>query len=118
MGLSVSTGLTMTQYRKKLNQSLARTQSQLNSSLGQPDRLLPRTKSITFMIQPVKGAAHRISTIEEGSEAEGEGNSANGHTRSHGTPTHSIQSRSDGKRSLPRRILRRLITLSKKEVPV
>ena len=106
----------MTQYRKRLYQSLAQTQTQMNSLLGQPERPLLRQKSITFLIQPHKGAAHRISTIEEGSEAEGEGSSANGHTRSHSTPT--IQSRGDVKRSLPRRILCRLMPLGKKEVPV
>lgn len=108
----------MEQYRKKLDQSIAQTQTQLSSLLGQPEGLLPRPKSMIPVIQPRKGAAHRISTIEEGSEAEGEGSSANSHTRSHSTPTHSIQSRSDGKRSLPRRILRRLIPLGKKGVPV
>jgi hypothetical protein len=113
MGLSVSTGLTMEQYRKKLDQNLAQTQSRLSSLLGQSEGPHPRPKSITPVIQPRNRADHRISTIEERSEAEGEGNSANGHIRSSSTPTNSIQSRSDGKRSLPRRILRRLMPLRK-----
>ncbi|KAH8983375.1 hypothetical protein EDB92DRAFT_1951659 [Lactarius akahatsu] len=35
--LSVSTGLTMEQYRKKLDQNLAQTQTRLDSFLGQTD---------------------------------------------------------------------------------
>ncbi|KAI9430814.1 hypothetical protein H4582DRAFT_2014085 [Lactarius indigo] len=107
--LSVSTGLTMEQYRKKLDQNLAQTQTRLNSFLGQTEGLLPRP---TSTINPHQGA---ISTIEEGSEAEGEGSSANGHVQSHSTLSHSTQSHSDsGKRtnSLPRRILRHILPSS------
>jgi hypothetical protein len=113
MGLSVSTGLTTEQYRKRLDQDLVQTQTQLRSLLGQPEGLPPRPKRATPVIQPRKGAAYRISMIEELSEAEGEGSSVNGHTRSNSTPTHSIQSRSDSKRNLPRRILHRLVPLRK-----
>ncbi|SRR6266702_4300441 len=114
--LAVSTGLTMEQYRKKLDQNLAQTRTQSNSFLGQPEGLLTIP-----VIHPYGGAARSVSTIEEGSEAEGSGSSANGHTQSHSTQSHSTQSHSDsGKRtsSLPRRILRRLIpsSLSKKGV--
>ncbi|KAH9034061.1 hypothetical protein EDB85DRAFT_1889928 [Lactarius pseudohatsudake] len=107
--LSVSTGLTMEQYRKKLDQNLAQTQTRLNSFLGQTDELLPRT---TSTVHPHQG---EISTIEEGSEAEGEGSSANSHAQSHSTlPSHSTQGHSDSGRrnSLRRRILRRLLPSS------
>jgi len=112
MGLSVFTGLTMEQYRKRLDQSLAHTETQLSSLSGQPEGPFSRPKSVIPVMQPRK-RVHSISTIEEGSEVEAEGSSANGHTRSHST-----QSYSDSKRSLPRRILRRIMpsSLLKKEV--
>jgi len=107
--LSVSIGLTMEQYRKKLDKDLEQTQTQLNGFLGRPDGLL-------FRPHWPGGAAQSISTIEEGPEAEGAGSFANGHARSNSTQsnTGSTKSHSDsGKRSsLPRRILRRLITSS------
>ena len=114
--LSVSTGLTMEQYRKKLDQNLAQTQAQLNS-LGQSKGLLSPPTTALPMILPFKGAPKAVSTIEEVSEAEGEGSSANGHTLSHAVSAQShagsTRSNSDsGKRSLPRRILRRLIPSS------
>ena len=113
--LSVSSGLTMEQYRKKLDQNLAQTQTQLNNFLGKPDGLL---------LHPYGGgAAKSISTIEEGSEAEGSGSSANSHGQSHSSQSHigSTQNNSDGgRRSLPRslRILRRLLpsSMRRKEV--
>jgi hypothetical protein len=109
--LSVSSGLTMELYRKKLEQNLTRTQAQLNS-LRQSEGLLSPS-----MILPFKGAPKAISTIEEGSEAEVEGSSANGHTLTHSSQSHAGSSRSNSdsgtrKRSLPRRILRRLIPSS------
>ena len=112
MGLSVSTGLTLGQYRRKLDQSLAQTQSPLSNLPGQPEGLLPRPKSITPVIRHCKGAVKSMSTIEEGSE--GEASSANGRNRSHSTQSHNTQSHSGKnlKRSLPRRILRRLIPYS------
>ncbi len=104
--LSVSAGLTMEQYRKKLDQNLAQTQAQLKS-LGQPEGLLSPSTSVIPMILQYKGVPQAISTIEEGSETEGEGGPASGHTRS-----------DSGKRSLPRRILRHLIasSMGRKEV--
>jgi len=93
--LSTPTGLTMKTYRTKLNQFLAQTHAQLNS-LGQSEGLHPPSASLLSMIP------QEISTIE-GSEAEGEGSTANGHTLSSGD---------SGKNSLPRRILRRLIPSS------
>ncbi|KAI9461914.1 hypothetical protein BJY52DRAFT_164838 [Lactarius psammicola] len=121
--LSVYTGLTMELYRKKLDQNLAQTRTQLNSLLGprQPEGLLPHPTSLIPVIHPHEGAAKSISTIEEGSEAEGSGSSATGHTQSHSVQSHSSQGYSDsGKRtsSLSRRILSRLIpsSISKKRV--
>ena len=94
--LSTPTGLTIKTCRTKLNQYLAQTQAQLNN-LGQFEGLqLPSTSLISMIPQ-------EFSTIEEGSEAEGEGSTANGHTLSYGD---------SGKNSLPRRILRRLIPSS------
>ncbi|KAI9435455.1 hypothetical protein H4582DRAFT_1969505, partial [Lactarius indigo] len=69
--LSVSTGLTIDQYRKKLDQNLVQTV---------------------------------ISTIEEGSDVEDEWNFVDSDSQSHSTGSHS----DSGKRSLPRRFLRRL----------
>ncbi|KAH8979940.1 hypothetical protein EDB92DRAFT_1977146 [Lactarius akahatsu] len=91
--LSVSTGLTMEQYRKKLDQNLAQTQTRLDSFLGQTD-------------------PGEIPTIEEGSEAEGEESSANSHAQSHSTPSHSHSDRGKRTNSLRRRILRRLLPSS------
>jgi len=111
--LSVSTGLTMEQYRKKLDQNIAQTETQLNS-LGQSEKLLSPPTSATLTIPPIMRAPKAISTIEEGSEAEVEGSSALDHTRSNTSHAGSTQSNSDsGKRSLPRRILRRLKPSSK-----
>jgi hypothetical protein len=109
--LSVSTGLTMEQYRKKLEHNLARTLTQLNSLKHSEGLLSPST------ILPFKGAPKVISTIEEGSEAEVEGSSANGHTLTHSSQSHAGSSGSNSdsgtrKRNLPRRILRRLISSS------
>jgi len=118
--LSVSTGLTMEQYRKKLDQNLAQTQAQLRS-LRQSEGLLSPSTSTIPMNPPFKGIPKAISTIEEGSEAEGEGNSANSHTLSYSTQSHTGSTRSNsdsGKRSLPYRIFRRLIpaSMGRKEV--
>ena len=117
MGLSVSTGFTLGQYRKKLDQNLAQTQSPLSNLSGRPEGLLSRPKRITPVIRPCNGAAQSMSTIEEGSE--GGESSANDHTRSSNTQSHYIQSHSsqsrsnsNSKRSLPRRILRRLVPYS------
>src|SRR6202453_412138 len=112
--LSVSTGLTMEQYRKKLEQNLARTQAQVNR-LRQSEGLLSPPRSATPMILPLEGAPKAIPTIEEGSEAEVDGSSANGHTQTQSTPSRAGSSRSNsdsGKRSLSSRILRRLIPSS------
>ncbi|KAF8268246.1 hypothetical protein EI94DRAFT_1728138 [Lactarius quietus] len=72
LGLTVSTGLTMEQYRKKLDQSLAQIQAQL-SGLGQSEGLLPPPKSVMPMIPvlPDQKAPKVMPTIEEDSEAEG-----------------------------------------------
>ena len=115
--LSVSTGLTMEQYRKTLDQKLAQTVAQLNT-LEQSKGLLSPSTGVRPMILPFKGAPKAVSTIEEGSEAEGEGSSQNGHALSYAISAQShpssARSNSDGgKRSLPRRILRRLIPSSK-----
>jgi hypothetical protein len=111
--LSVSTGLTMEQYRKKLDQSIAQTRTQLNS-LEQSEKLLSPPTSVIPTIPSIKGVPKAISTIEEGSEAEVEGSSALEHTWSTPSQADSTQSNSDsGKRSLPRRILRRLLPSSK-----
>ena len=104
LGLAVSTGLTMEQYRKKLYQSLTQTQAQLNI-VGQPEGLLSPPTSVIPMILPYQSAPKEMVTIEEGSEAEGEGSSANVHTLSHITQNHNDSE----KPSLPRRILHRLI---------
>ena len=112
--LSVSTGLTMEQYRKKLDQNLAQTQAQLES-LRQSEGLFSPSASTIPMSPPFEGAPSAISTNEEGSEAEGEEGSENGHTLSYSTQSHtgSTWSNSDsGKRNLPYRILRRLIPAS------
>jgi hypothetical protein len=120
--LSVSTGLTMEQYRKKLDQNLAQTQAQL-SSLRQSEGLLTPSSSTIPMTLPFMRSPTTIPTIEEGSdssEAEGEGSSlgssTNGHTLGHSSThshTGSVRSNSDsGKGSLSRRILRRLIPSS------
>ncbi|KAH9177227.1 hypothetical protein EDB89DRAFT_1519816 [Lactarius sanguifluus] len=108
--LSVSTGLTTEQYRKKLDQNLAQTQAQLNS-LGQPGGLLPPSTSV---IPLYRGVPQVISTIEEGSEAEDEWNFVDSDSQSHSTRSHS----DSGKRSLPRKFLRRLIpsSMGRKEV--
>lgn len=104
--LSVSTGLTMEQYRKKLDQNLAQTQAQLNS-LGQPEGLLHPSTSVTPVIPLYMVVPPTISTIDEGSEAEDEWNFVDSDSQSHGT-----RNRSDsGKRSLPRKFLRRLIPI-------
>ncbi|KAF8257977.1 hypothetical protein EI94DRAFT_1756263, partial [Lactarius quietus] len=112
--LSVSTGLTMEQYRKKLDQNLAQTQVQL-SSLRQSEGLLSPSSSAIPMSLPFKGAPKAISTSKAASTIE-EGSSANGHTLGHSsTQSHasSARSKSDsGKGSLPRRILRRIIPSS------
>jgi len=72
LGLTVSTGLTMEQYRKKLDHSLAQIQAQL-SGLGQSEGLLPPPKSVMPMIPvlPDQKAPKAMPTIEEDSEAEG-----------------------------------------------
>jgi len=105
--LSVSTGLTMEQYRKKLDQNLAQTQAQLNSFLRKPDSLLPPSTRAMPVILPYKGAPLVISTIDEVSEGDSEGSPTKAWS-------HSAQSHSDtsGKDSLSRRILRRLIPSS------
>ncbi|KAH9017396.1 hypothetical protein EDB85DRAFT_2016484 [Lactarius pseudohatsudake] len=104
--LSVSTGLTMEQYRKKLDQNLAQTQAQLNS-LGQPEGLLHPSTSVAPVIPLYMVVPPTISTIDEGSEAEDEWNFVDSDSQSHGA-----RSRSDsGKRSLPRKFLRRLIPI-------
>lgn len=102
LALLIPAGLTMENYRKKLDQILAQTQVQLNS-LGQPEEfeLLSPSASVIPMIAPEKGAPQTIG----GSEAESEENSANGRARSHSTQSRGSDS---GKGSLPRRILRRL----------
>ena len=117
--LSVSTGLTMELYRKKLEQNLARNEAQLHS-LRQSEGLLSPPTSTTPMLLPFKGAPKAISTIEEGSEAEGEGSSTSGHTQTHSSQSHAWSARSNsdsGKRSLSRRILHRLIpsTMGRKD---
>ena len=110
--LSVSTGLTMEQYRKKLDQNIAQTQTQLKS-LEQAEELLSPSTSVTLTVPSINGALNAISTIEEGSEAEVEGSSALDRTRSTLSHAGSTPSNSDsGKRSLPRRILRRLLLSS------
>jgi len=100
--LSTPTGLTIETYRTKLNQYRAQTEAQLNS-LQQSEWLHPPSTSLISMILPHKEVPQEISTIEEGSEVEGEGSPANGRTSSYGD---------SGKDSLPRRILRRLIRSS------
>ncbi|KAH9054775.1 hypothetical protein EDB87DRAFT_1420251 [Lactarius vividus] len=105
--LSVSTGLTIEQYRKKLDQNLAQTQAQLKS-LGQPEGLLHPSTSATPVIPLYKGVPQAISTIEEDSEAEDEWNFVDSNSQSYSTESHS----DSGKRSLPRKFLRRLIPSS------
>ncbi len=113
MELSVSTGLTIEQYRKKLDQNLAQTQAQLNS-LRQLEGLLSPSTSETLMSLLYKGAPQAISTIEEGSKVEDEWDFVESDSQSHST-----QSQSDsGGRGLPRKVLRRLIpsSMGRKEV--
>ncbi|KAH9034097.1 hypothetical protein EDB85DRAFT_1034082 [Lactarius pseudohatsudake] len=118
LDLSESTGLTMNQYRKKLDQDLAQIREQLNRLEVSEGAHLSAMSLISLYESPKP-----ISTIEEGPispeaieegpvcpeaieegpvcpEAEGEGGSSNGHTQSHSD---------SGKRSLPRRIWRHLI---------
>lgn len=104
--LSNSSGLTMEQYRQKLDQNLAQTQAQLNSMLERAEGILLRPTSISPVIHPHGGATQPMYmiTMEEGSEVEGEASSANGLTRSHSTQSHD-----SGKRSFPRRFLHRLV---------
>ena len=84
---------------KKLNQNQAQTQTE------PPEGLISRPASIP----PVLSLSESVSAIIMGLKAEGEGNFTNGHTQSHS---------GSGKRSLPRRILRRLIpsSVGRKEV--
>lgn len=95
LDLSESTGLTMNQYRKKLDQDLAQIREQLNRLELSEGAHLSAMSLISLYESP-----QPISTIEEGPEAEGEGGSSNGRTQSHSD---------SGKRSLPRRIWRHLI---------
>ncbi|KAH9044940.1 hypothetical protein EDB83DRAFT_1563251 [Lactarius deliciosus] len=106
--LSVSTGLTMEQYRKKLDQNLAQTHAQLNS-LGQPEGLLHPSTSETPVIPLYMAVPQTIFTIDESSEAEeDEWDFVDSDSQSDGT-----RSRDDSrKRSLPRKFLRRLIPSS------
>ncbi|KAF8266703.1 hypothetical protein EI94DRAFT_1732492 [Lactarius quietus] len=90
----VSAGPTIRQFRKKLDQKLAQIQAQLNN-FKQPEALL-------------SPSAPAISTIEEVSEVDGGESFAKSYAWSHSTLSHSHS----GKRSLPRRILRRLIPSS------
>jgi len=101
LSASTSPSLTMDQYRKELGQKLMQTQEQSNSFARQPEAPIPPT-NIKSMIRPYH-AAHRSvpTTIEERPEAEDEGNSVSGHTRS--------RSRS-GTHSLPRRFWHRLLS--------
>lgn len=103
--LLTPTGLTMEKYRTELDKNLAQIRTQLNSlwqSEG-PHPQIPPSPIVRPMLPPVEEAPQAISTIEEGTEAEGEGSSANGHT---------LSSNNSGKSSLSRRILRRLIPSS------
>ena len=91
--LSTPTGLTMEKYRKEMDQNLAHTRARLNTLLRLRHPQVIPAKSVSFSHNGV------IPTIEEISEAEGEGSSSNGHTLSHSD---------GGKNSLSRRIFRRL----------
>ena len=106
--LSTPTGLTMEKYRTELDQNLTQTRARLNTPFPCPQAILP--PKITHSL---RRTSQEIPMIEEGSEAEGEGSSANGHTLSH-----TDSGKDSGKDSLPRRILRRLIPSSagKKDV--
>ncbi|KAH9044941.1 hypothetical protein EDB83DRAFT_2523589 [Lactarius deliciosus] len=92
LDISESTGLTMNQYRKKLDQDLAQIREQLNRLELSEGAHLSAMSLISLYESP-----QSISTIEEGPEAEGEGGSSNGRTQSHSD---------SGRRSLPRRVLR------------
>ena len=112
--LLTPTGLTMEKYRTELDNNLAQTRGQLDSlwQSEEPHPQIPPSPIVRHMIPPPEGAPRRhmipppegapraISTIEESTEAEGEGSSANGHT---------LSSNDSGKSSLSRRIWRRLI---------
>ncbi|KAH9018937.1 hypothetical protein EDB84DRAFT_1518101 [Lactarius hengduanensis] len=105
--LSVSAGLTMEQYRQKLDQNLAQTRAQWNN-WGQPEGLLRPSTSVTPVIPLYMAAPQTISTIDESSEAKDEWDFVDSDSQSHGT-----RSRSDSKKgSLPRKFLRRLIPSS------
>ena len=93
--LSTPTGLTMEKYRTELDEILAQNQIELDFWLRSTGHS-PST-SVISVILPHKDAPQTISTIEEVSEAEGEGSSANGHTFNYGD---------GGKNSLRRRIFR------------
>ena len=99
--LLTPTGLTMEKYRTELDQNLTRTRTRLNKLFLRHSPLpeIPPLK----LTHSNRRAPQAIPTIEEGSEAEGEGSSANGHTLSYND---------GGKNSLPQRILRRLIPSS------
>ena len=99
--LSTPTGLTIQTYRTKLNQYFAQTQAQLNS-LGQFEGLRSPSTGMISLIVPHKGGTQEVVTIEEISETEVDGSTANGYTLNGDS----------GKNSLPRRILRRLIPSS------
>ncbi|KAF8266695.1 hypothetical protein EI94DRAFT_147959 [Lactarius quietus] len=101
--LPTSAGLTLEKYHKMLRQNLERTLAQLNKILESSKELppLPST-SESPMVLPHKGVPESISIIDEVSEPDGDGSTANG--------SHSTRSHSDSeKRSLAIRIFRNLI---------
>ncbi|KAI9435449.1 hypothetical protein H4582DRAFT_2079555 [Lactarius indigo] len=95
--ISISTGLTMDQYRKVLSQKLMQTQAQLNSFPQQIGGLLPPPMP---MSRPQRVAQQTISTIDEGLEAEDGGISVNRHIRTLGEKE---------MRSVPGKFLRRFL---------
>ena len=95
------TGLTMEKYRMELDQNLAQIRSRLNTLFfrcSPPPVFIPPDVTHSHTMAP-----REIPTIEEGSEAEGEGGFANGHILSYND---------SGKNSFPRKFLRRLIPSS------
>ncbi|KAH8987273.1 hypothetical protein EDB92DRAFT_1876140 [Lactarius akahatsu] len=101
--ISISTGLTMDQYRKVLSQKLTQTQAQLNSFPQQIEGLLPPPIPI---IRPQRGTQQTISTIDESLEAEDDGTPVNSHAR--------MLSEKE-MRSVPGKFLRRFLPSFRKE---
>ncbi|KAI9461886.1 hypothetical protein BJY52DRAFT_1257395 [Lactarius psammicola] len=100
LSASTSPSLTMDQYCKELGQKLMQTQEQSNYFARQPEATY-RSNEIKPMVRPYHAAPRSIpTTIEESPEAEDEGNSVSGHTRS----------RSRSGTHLPRRFWNRLLS--------